>query len=107
MNFSERVHSGPQEVMLCLLALSSGTQDAAVQIQHVLIRAFCQEHAVPLLHVYDQAKLTQLLHCCLAQPGAKAASGALAKAAGKEVGAGGVSCIMIKVRVAFFLFVCD
>ena len=91
------VYSSPEEVMLCLIAApSTDAQDAAVQIQHTLIRAFCQENAIDLLHVHDQVKLTQLLLCCLSQPWMKGGKG-LAKAPTKAEVNAGFGCIMIKV----------
>ena len=85
--------------MLCLIAAqSTGVQDAAVKIQHILIRAFCQENAIDLLQVHDQVKLTQLMQSCLSQPGkGSGGQGSVLKAPTKAENNAGFDCIMIKV----------
>ncbi|KAK7100362.1 growth arrest and DNA damage-inducible protein GADD45 alpha-like [Littorina saxatilis] len=83
-----------EEVMLCLIAKWTGSQDAAVKIEHVLIKAFCQEGYIDLLHVHDQVKLTKLLVTCLSQSAQDKPQNVIKPP--MEENSAGYSCIMIK-----------
>lgn len=86
--------SCPEKIMLCLLAQNSSgpSQDACLKIQHVLIRAFCQENGIDLLHVEDHVKLTQLILTSLGQ---LSLTSQVAKPSLEE-NSMGYSCVMIQ-----------
>ena len=59
----------PEDIMLCLLAKPSATQDADHTIMHVLLRAYCRDNEIDLLNVEDgQTKLKELLQSCQGPP---------------------------------------
>ncbi|KAL8625629.1 hypothetical protein ACOMHN_043904 [Nucella lapillus] len=88
-----------ENVMLCVLVQQSATLKADVKIPLLLIRAFCQENTIHLLHVQGQHKMTQLLSTCLSQSTKRCTDDVRAPPIPtpvQEDNGSGLGCIMIK-----------
>ncbi|XP_076440049.1 growth arrest and DNA damage-inducible protein GADD45 alpha-like [Babylonia areolata] len=88
------MQSGPENLMLCLLVQLSQSLPAEIKIPLLLIRAFCQENDINLLHMKGENKLTHLMSTCLTLS-SKLAADPVTKPP-VQVNSDGLGCVMIK-----------